>query len=120
MSLLSRTLLLCLFLMTLPAAAREDKPEAPQPPKTFDLKAIDAYVAGQVREKGYVGLSVAILRDGKVVVAKGYGKRSLEPAADVEVDTPFAIGSITKQFTCACILLLAEDGKLSVRDRVAK
>jgi CubicO group peptidase (beta-lactamase class C family) len=116
---LLRTLLLALLLVPLPAApARDDKPEAP--PKTFDLKAIDSHVAGQVREKGYVGLSVALLRDGKIVLAKGYGKRSLEPPADVEADTPFAIGSITKQFTCACVLLLAEEGKLSVRDPVAK
>jgi CubicO group peptidase (beta-lactamase class C family) len=120
MRLLSRTLFVCLLLAPLPAAAREDKPQAPPPPKTFDLKAIDAYVAGQVKEKGYVGLSVAILRDGKLAFAKGYGKRCLEPAADVETDTPFAIGSITKQFACACILLLAEGGKLSVHDPVAK
>ena len=35
-------------------------------------------------------------------------------------ETPFAVGSVTKQFTCACVLLLAEDGKLSVDDKVAK
>ena len=48
------------------------------PPKTFDLKAIDAYVEAQVRDQGYPGLSLAIVREGKIVLAKGYGKRSLE------------------------------------------
>ncbi|MBO0698972.1 MAG: beta-lactamase family protein, partial [Zavarzinella sp.] len=102
----------------LPVVSRADA--GPEPPKDFDLKAIDAYLARQVTENGYVGLSVAIVRDGKVILAKGYGKRSLKPEAPVEADTKFAAGSITKQFTCACIFLLADDGKLSVRDRVSK
>src|SRR5438132_799812 len=42
------------------------------PPKTYDLAAIDSYVASQVREKSYLGLSLAILRDGKIVFAKAY------------------------------------------------
>src|SRR5262245_52940447 len=93
---------------------------APKPPSTFDVAAIDEYLSKQVTTNGYVGLSVAIVRDGKVVLAKGYGKRALKPEAAVETTTPFAAGSVTKQFTCACIFLLAEDGKLSVRDPVAK
>jgi D-alanyl-D-alanine carboxypeptidase len=92
----------------------------PAPPKSFDLAAVDAYVAGQVREKNYIGLSLAIVRDGKIVLAKGYGKSCLKPEQPVAVDTAFAIGSITKQFTSACIFLLAEEGKLSVNDPVAK
>ena len=92
----------------------------PTPPSTFDVKRIDAYLEEQVKSNGYVGLSVAIVRDGKVVLAKGYGKRSLKPEAPVETDTLFAAGSVTKQFTCACVFLLQEDGKLSVHDPVAK
>ena len=60
------------------------------------------------------------MRDGKVVLAKGYGKRLVEEEPLVEPETPFAIGSVTKQFTCACILLLAEEGKLSIDDKVVK
>ncbi len=89
-------------------------------PKEFDLDAIDAYVGSYVREKGLVGLSVAIMRDGEIVFAKGYGQRSLEEQFPVEANTIFAIGSISKQFTCACVLLLAEEGKLSVSDKVSK
>lgn len=93
---------------------------APEPPKTFDLNAIDAYLNQQVTTNGYVGLSLAVMRDGKVVLAKAYGKASLKPDEAMTIHTPLAAGSITKQFTCACIFLLAEDGKLSVRDSVAK
>jgi len=89
------------------------------PPKSFDLAAIDAYVSAQVKEKGLVGLSVAIMREGEIVFAKGYGLRSLEDSLPVEANTSFAVGSVTKQFVCACILLLAEEGKLSVKDSVA-
>ena len=89
-------------------------------PTNFNTAAIDAYVASQVKELGIAGVSLAILRDGQVVLAKGYGFRSLEPRELVTTNTLFAIGSITKQFTCACIFLLAEEGKLSIQDKVAK
>jgi CubicO group peptidase (beta-lactamase class C family) len=94
--------------------------QTPSPPKDFDLAAIDTFIASYVREKGLVGLSVAIMQDGQITFAKGYGQRSLEPSLPVEPETSFAVGSITKQFTCACILLLAEEDKLSVRDPVSK
>ncbi|MGP0068601.1 MAG: serine hydrolase domain-containing protein [Isosphaeraceae bacterium] len=126
-----RSLLIVLLLVSAPFARAQtpkpaDAPKAPaapkpgDPPKTFDVKAIDAYVAARVREQGFPGLSLTIVREGKVVLAKGYGERSLEDEAPVEPQTVFAVGSVTKQFTCACILLLAEDGKLSVDDKVAK
>jgi CubicO group peptidase (beta-lactamase class C family) len=112
-----------LLILLAVSSGRADAPgiaPPPAPPTAFDLKAIDAYVAQQLPAKGFVGLSLAIMRDGKIIFAKGYGKRSLEPALPVEVDTPFAVGSITKQFACACVMLLAEDGKLSIKDPVAK
>jgi D-alanyl-D-alanine carboxypeptidase len=111
-----------LFVLLVPAtnSARAQEPKPSGPPTTFDLAAIDAYVAGQVRDQGYAGLALTIMREGKIVLAKGYGKRLVEEGAAVEPETPFAIGSVTKQFTCACILLLAEDGKLSIDDKVSK
>ena len=89
-------------------------------PEVFDVPAIDAHLTAQVQQHGRVGLSVAIIKDGRIVLAKGYGKRSLKDGRPVEADTVFAIGSVSKQFVCACVLLLAEDGKLSVTDPVAK
>jgi len=89
-------------------------------PDTFGLEAIDRYLSAQVEQSNRVGLSVAIVKNGQMVFAKSYGKRSLLDRRSVETNTIFAIGSVSKQFTCAAILLLAEDGKLSVHDSVAK
>jgi D-alanyl-D-alanine carboxypeptidase len=92
---------------------------APALPSTFDVTAIDAYIEGQVATQGFVGLSVAIVKDGVIVLEKGYGYREL-PHAPVEADTPFLIASITKQFVSALVLQLADEKKLSVDDKVAK
>ena len=101
-----------------PAFAQDSKP--PALPPSFDVGAIDAYVSAMVREKGLTGLALAIVKDGKVVLSKGYGKKSLEDGSPVDPETVFAVGSVTKQFACACVLLLAEEGKLSIDDKVAK
>jgi D-alanyl-D-alanine carboxypeptidase len=95
-------------------------PEVQAKPAAPDIQALDSFVAGELKAKGLVGLSVALIIDGKLVLAKGYGRSALDDGAAVTPETPFAIGSITKQFTCACILKLAEAGKLSVDDKVAK
>ena len=100
---------------TVPASQK-----SPKPPESFDRNAIHNYLAGYLNAKQLPGLSVAILRNGELALAKGYGRRSLEESEPVTVDTQFAIGSVSKQFACACILLLAEAGKLSPRDKVAK
>lgn len=97
-----------------------DPVSALAPPDRFDLEAIDAYLTKVVAIKGSPGISVAIAHEGKVVFAKGYGKAVLDPPVPVGPDTQFAIGSVTKQFTCASVALLAEDKKLSVDDKVSK
>jgi len=116
---ISHRLFLCLFAVAClsPACGAA---AAAKLPDTFDVAAIDTYLAAKVADAKLVGLSVAIVRDGEVALAKGYGSRSLADGRPVAPDTLFAIGSISKQFTCAAILLLAEDGKLSVEDKVAK
>jgi D-alanyl-D-alanine carboxypeptidase len=86
----------------------------------FDPRAVDALVAAEVEARGLVGITLAVARDGKIVLSRGYGLASLADRRPVTGETMFAIGSVTKQFTCACILLLAEDGKLSPQDKVAK
>ncbi|MFO0810073.1 MAG: serine hydrolase domain-containing protein [Gemmataceae bacterium] len=94
--------------------------DAPPLPDTLDTAKLDAFLAGHVREHGYVGLSVAVVRDGKPVFEKVYGKTYLPDGPAVTANTPFAIGSVTKQFACAAIFLLADDGRLSVYDKVSK
>lgn len=62
--------------------------------------------------------SVLVARDGKVILDKGYGMANLELDVPNTPDTKFRLGSITKQFTAAAILLLEERGKLKVDDRL--
>ena len=60
------------------------------------------------------------MKGGKLVYAHAYGKARLEPAEEATPEMRYSIGSISKQFTAAAILLLHEEGKLSLDDAVGK
>ncbi len=64
--------------------------------------------------------SIAVVKDGKIVYTQAYGYASLDPKRAAETDMKYAIGSISKQFTAAAILLLEQEGKLSINDPIAK
>ena len=66
------------------------------------------------------GAAVLVIKDGEVLLRKGYGLADLEQEIPIEPDMVFRIGSVTKQFTTAAILLLEEEGKLSVEDDLRK
>jgi len=89
-------------------------------PAVLDPAAIDAYMAAQVKAREIVGASVVIVKDGETVLDRNYGVTSLTSGDPVTSDTAFAIGSISKQFVCAAALLLEEDRKLSLDDKVGK
>lgn len=94
---------------------------APLPPKlhSLDAAALDAFISKTLQAYGGVGLTVAVMQDGKVIYSKGFGHADLATEEKVTPETLFAIGSITKQFTCALGLLLEEEGKLSFDDKVS-
>ena len=102
---------LLVALAVLPAHAASTAPAAPPP----DL---DRYVARAMQAFGAPGLSLAIVQDGKTVVAKGYGVRSISTRAPVTPDTAFPIGSETKAFTSAALAILVDEGKLKWSDRI--
>jgi D-alanyl-D-alanine carboxypeptidase len=81
---------------------------------------IDAVAEAAIAEQRTPGLSIAVARDGQIVFAKGYGQANLETATAVTPDSVFRIGSITKQFTAAATLLLADRGLLNLDDAVSK
>lgn len=86
-----------------------------------DLAArVDKAVETSMKASGAPAVSVALVRDGKIVLAKAYGQARLSPAVAATPEQRFAIGSVSKQFTAAAILLLAEQGKVSLDDPVAK
>lgn len=79
---------------------------------------LDGYVAQVMKTFEVPGLSVAIVKDGKVVLAKGYGVRKLGEPTPVDEHTLFGIGSNTKAFTSAALATLVDEGKIAWDDRV--
>ena len=77
-------------------------------------------IAETVAASGAPSVSVAVVEHGQVTYAKAFGKAALEPARVADANTRYAMGSISKQFTVAAILLAAEQGKLSLDDKVSK
>jgi CubicO group peptidase (beta-lactamase class C family)/imidazolonepropionase-like amidohydrolase len=64
------------------------------------------------------GASVAVIRKGELIFAKGYGQATLEYPAPIGADTIFHVASVSKQFTAMCLVLLEQDGKLSLEDDI--
>ena len=83
-------------------------------------QALERAIEQEISRRGGVGATVAAVANGRVLLARSFGRRSTDSPAPVGEDTLFGVGSVTKQFTAAATLLLAEDGKLSVDDKVAK
>lgn len=81
---------------------------------------LDAFAARVLKEFEVPGLAVAIVKDGKVVLAKGYGVRKLGEATPVDENTLFGIASNTKAFTAAALSMLVDEGKISWDDAVTK
>lgn len=82
--------------------------------------SVDAFVAVEMARQHVPGVSLAVVRAGKVIKAKGYGFADVERSEPVTPETVFKIGSVSKQFLAAGIMLLAQDGKLSVDDPVSR
>lgn len=79
---------------------------------------MDAYVARSMKTFDVPGMGIAIVKDGKVVLAKGYGVKKMGEPAPVDENTLFGIGSNTKAFTTAALATLVDAGKISWDDRV--
>lgn len=80
----------------------------------------EAKIAKMLADSGAPSVSIAIVEHRQLVYAKAFGKASLEPSRAADAQTRYAVGSISKQFTAAAILLLAEQGKISLDDTVSK
>ena len=93
--------------------------EEPQLPAAM-RGAIDKAAQDVLAKSGAPSASIAIVRDGKIVYTHAYGTARLEPVLAATPDMRYSIGSISKQFTATAILLLAEEGKLSIDDKVGK
>jgi CubicO group peptidase (beta-lactamase class C family) len=81
---------------------------------------LDAHIARVMKEFDVPGIAVAIVKDGKVVLAKGYGVREIGKPEPVTEHTLFGIASNTKAFTSAALAILVDEGKISWDDPVTK
>ena len=98
-------------LLALALAAPLAAQKAPKP-VTAPPKDLDRFVEQTMQEFGVPGIALAIVKDGKVVLARGYGVKTLGTTDKVDAQTQFGIASNTKVFTAVALGILVEQGKL--------
>jgi D-alanyl-D-alanine carboxypeptidase len=103
----------CVFAAALPIVAQNAFPAA-------TASGIDAAAAEVLKTTGVPSASVAVVQGGKVAYVKAYGMARLDPAMAAEPGMQYSLGSVSKQFTAAMVLLLVQDGKLKLDDTVGK
>ncbi|MCI0390821.1 MAG: serine hydrolase [Acidobacteria bacterium] len=103
-SLLALLLIVCSFAPVQLQAQNESAPK--------NLNGFDGFVEQVMKDWHVPGIAVAIVKDGKVVYAKGYGYRDVKKGLKVTPDTLFAIGSCSKAFTATALAILVDEGKL--------
>ena len=111
-------LLMCLAGPGLPVSVAAQAAPVAAAPAPTQAEAVDALVQKSMQTRQFPGVSIAVIKDGKVVVAKGYGLADVEKSIQASEQTVYQLASVTKQFTAAAILLLVEDGKVSLDTKV--
>ena len=89
--------------------------QSAEPTRRAEIDSLMSRYTGDV-----AGASLLVSRDGKAIVRRGYGFANLEEHVAASPETNYRLASVTKQFTAACILLLKQDGKLRLQDKVRK
>lgn len=107
-----------------PATGANRAPPPPPAPASPDysafIAAVDALAADAMARGPIAGLSIAVVQRGNTVLAKGYGYADRENRLPASPDTSYPIASVTKQFTAAAVLRLADQGRLSLDDTLGK
>ena len=105
-----------ILMLTLHAATAT----AAVPPVPEWAARVDSFVAEQMRQQKVPGISLAIVKNGALVVAKGYGESNIEHHVPVTPETIFQSGSVGKQFTSAAVMLMVEEGRLALEDSITQ
>jgi D-alanyl-D-alanine carboxypeptidase len=87
---------------------------------TVVADTVDEYIQKQMAALHIPGVAVAVVKDGKPVLAKGYGMANVEWSVPVTENTVYQLASVSKQFTATGIMMLVEEGKLSLDDKLPK
>lgn len=114
--------LLFLFLcctMLIPGSILAQK-KAKTPPTIDPFKDIESYIEKARNDWQVPGIGLAVVRNGQVIYAKGFGYKNVEQKTAVTPNTQFAIGSCTKAFTAFGVCQLAQDGKLALNQPLVK
>lgn len=91
---------------------------AAQPLTTAQIASIDQGVAANLKQRDVPSASIAVVRGGQLVFAKAYGSRSVSPLRPATPQARYNIGSVTKQMTATALLMLVDQGKLSLDDTI--
>ena len=83
-------------------------------------RSVDSLVSSEMQKQKFPGVSIVVVRDGKIDYVKGYGLANIEHKVVVKPETVFQSGSIGKQFAAFAIMLLVEDGKIRLNDKLTK
>src|SRR5215813_9380992 len=94
------------LLLTATVAARADK--------------VDDYVKAEMQKQHVPGLSLAVIKDGKIIKLEGYGLANIELNVPAKPETVFKIGSVSKQFIASGIMILVDEGRISLDDKISK
>lgn len=81
---------------------------------------VDEYIEAELRAQRIPGLSLAVMTNGQIALAKGYGLANVEHEVPVKPETIFQSGSMGKQFTATAVMMLVEEGKLGLDDTITK
>ena len=111
----SRLFVLSTILVLALSAGPAQLSAAPQPvaqAAAQDFEGFDEFVTSVMAEWKVPGLAIAVIKDGEVILSKGYGYRDTEEQLPVTPQTLFAIGSISKSFTATVLGTLADQGKI--------
>jgi D-alanyl-D-alanine carboxypeptidase len=82
--------------------------------------AVDAFIKAEMEKQKIPGVSLAVVRDGKPLIVKGYGFANVEHQVPVKPETIFQSGSVGKQFTAMAVMMLVEEGKIGLDDKISK
>src|SRR5688500_20300806 len=86
----------------------------------FPATKIDDYIRAEMQSQQIPGVALAIVKDGNIVLARGYGLANVEHQVPVKPETIFQSGSMGKQFTATAVMMLVDEGKHSLDDKVTK
>src|SRR5262249_6065011 len=93
---------------------------SPTPDDTALIRDVDAIAADALQRGPIAGLSIGVFRHGQPVLAKGYGFSDVEAGTAASGETSYPIASVSKHFTAAAVLRLADQGKLGLDDPLSR